>query len=430
MKKVSSSFQSARSVRKFYIILSVLLGVVGFFRCCLFVQGENWVDFPGQWRICAYTLSGYDPYACVGVTPAPIEYIGVIPLGWGTSPWGCLLGNLFYPGFLAFETAKAYFILIHFCFLFFTTWYLHSHIKTKMNSFSFYALLISLSSLNFFAAFFNGNAGGLICSLLLVSCLSYRDYPVFTGVLLGFAMTKPQSTMLVCYALLLQKRWKPVAIAAMVDAGAFAMVSFLTKTPVITLACEFLSSNTGNGHQFSGIFTLLFPNESRAAMLCSMFTGIVFVTIFHRIWPKDTFSAFRLYPALVASTFWSYTWNNDNYMLVLPALICVWIMLQTSEFLKALFWSLASLYCGFTHISMRAINLALKILYLVLPGEYNPSWLSKTIYELGLIVLSILLIIYLRNYAGDDDVKIGQRNRSFIDSIKRRYSQMCENKSS
>ena len=71
----------------------------------LFKTPHIYQDFLGQWKLCAYALRGIDPYPLIGVETPAVKELGIIPAYWGTTPYGLLLGNLFYAGFLAMATA-------------------------------------------------------------------------------------------------------------------------------------------------------------------------------------------------------------------------------------------------------------------------------------------------------------------------------------
>lgn len=69
-------------------------------------------DFHGQWALCAYTLRGIDPYPIIGLTTPTLEDIGIIPAAWSTTPWGLILGNFFYPGFMTLDFGGLFHIVI------------------------------------------------------------------------------------------------------------------------------------------------------------------------------------------------------------------------------------------------------------------------------------------------------------------------------
>ena len=87
-------------------LLAILLFCTVICVALIFYLGYPMGDLLGQWKICAYTLKGMDPFALAISGEKPIEAIGTIPPSFSTVPWACTLGNVFYPGFLSFEVAK------------------------------------------------------------------------------------------------------------------------------------------------------------------------------------------------------------------------------------------------------------------------------------------------------------------------------------
>ena len=134
---------------------------------------------------------------------------------------------------------------------------------------------------------------------------------------------------------------------------------------------------------FSGIFTLAF--KPMTAIAASMLFGIIFVYCLHRFLPDNMPEMFRIYPAFIAVTFWCYSTTNDYYVLVVPALVCVYLMLITGK----VFWFLSAIYCSYG-IIIRSI---LRRLMSLPGGQLN---IPLTIHETGLIILSVIICLELR----------------------------------
>ncbi len=323
------------------ILFTILLNVMLFF----LMKATNlpWADFDGHWRICAYTLRGVDAYQQIGVNPPIFEDIGIIPIGWGTSPWGMLLGNLFYPGYMSFEIAGKYFFILNIVILLITATIFYFKAAKISQTLGIFATVFFIFSASFGIPLTCGNAGGMICCLLLICCVCYEDFPILSGILLSIAMIKPQAALPICFALLLQKRFKVLITAAAIDLSALLIVSILIQKAPWTIINEFLHSNIGSGGQFAGIFQLAFENTN-TAMAASMLAGLIFVYILHTILRRKNLGIFTMYPACIASSFWCYSFFSELYILLLPVLFCLNIMLQTKERLKKFLWFTAALY--------------------------------------------------------------------------------------
>mgnify|MGYP002625765100 CR=1 FL=1 len=263
-------------------------------------------DFDGQWRLCAYALRGLDPYPLIGVAPPVLVDVGVIPRGWGTAPWGLILGNLFYAGFLPIDDAKIFFVVMNFILL--TATAVLFYLETK----SHWAMILFACPASFFISTVTGNAGGVICCLLLMCCLLRERRPILKALMLSLAMIKPQVALAFCIFFLLERRWKILLTAAAIDLGAWLISARIVERTPIELLKEFFGANVGGGSQFAGIFTLIVDNPMHSIAL-SMIVGAAFIlTLRKKIWA----------PCL-ASAFWSYSYFNEFFLLALPALECV-----------------------------------------------------------------------------------------------------------
>ena len=124
--------------------------------------GLGWSDFYGQWTLCAYTLRGIDPYQQTGIEPPLLPDVGAIPAGWGTSPWGLILGNLFYPGYLSHNAAAMQFFLLSIAMIALTAYILFKRLKDLPRPTAFLIALSLMAAPNFWRALHQGNCGGMI----------------------------------------------------------------------------------------------------------------------------------------------------------------------------------------------------------------------------------------------------------------------------
>ena len=372
------------------------LGAFGL--CWLFHDGMAWSDFPVQWRVCAYTLRGIDIYALRGGGEV-LQEIGAIRPGFHASPWGCLLQNIFYGGFLSFKSAGIYFVIVNAAVVILASLILFTKLKTLSPNTALCAFIISVMSADFFSSLDEGNAGGMICAFLLTACI-LDDMPYISGVLIAFAMVKPQDALIVCIALLIMKRLKPLVIAAVIDISAWGIVSIMTHKGMIELLREFLfmPAEKVSRPPFAGIFTLLIDEFMPAAVM-SMLAGLVFVIILLVLLPKDMPEMFRIYPAFAAVTFWCYSYSNDCYILVLPASLCIYLMFRSKKVFHGILWLLCGTYF-ITGLHFRSITA--RVLMFVNSGlSYTTAHVyARTFYELGIIAASIIICFALRSIYG------------------------------
>lgn len=319
-------------------------------------------DFRGQWALCAYTLHSIDPYAITGLKTPLIEEIGIIPAIWSTTPWGLILGNFFYPGFLNVGDAAQYFWVLNLLILLITGFVLRNH-------FRFGAIILPAFLGGFLISAYFGNAGAVICCLLILSCLWAEELPILAGVLLSLAMIKPQIALPICFAMLLKKYFKVLVVAALIDFAAWGIAALITNQTPINLLTEFLSINTGGGVAFAGLFTLAFTENLSLAMGLSMLAGILFIWLTFR---DEKF--FWACPACLATTFFAYSFHNEFFILILPALFCIDLAARTDS---KIFWLSAFAFMSW----------GVFVLFLIL-GDF---WLTRTIFALIMILIGFLM---------------------------------------
>ncbi|MBQ9479792.1 MAG: DUF2029 domain-containing protein, partial [Selenomonadaceae bacterium] len=202
----------------------------------------------------------------------------------------------------------------------------------------------------FIISLYWGNAGSILCCLLLICCVECDRRPILTGILLSLAMIKPQTALPFCILFLLQRRYKILLTAAAIDLGAWLIASALTATSPITLLIEMLNANVGGGKNFSGLMMVFFPDEPTKATCLSMLIGVIFLVVMHRRSTDTNFLS--MHPACVTVSFWSYTTGNEGLIMTLPALCCFLIMLESDE--RRLMWLTAGVATQFyyTFLSM------------------------------------------------------------------------------
>ena len=343
--------------------LVILLNVISI--GLLLDRGVFFDDFNGQWRLCAYTLQSIDPYPIIGVEPPLVESIGSIPKGWGTSPWGLLLGNAFYFGSLPLPIAKTFFVALNLILMSITAraWY----VATDRNA---WALILFACPASMIISTVTGNAGGLVCCLLLLCLLICDRHPVLTAVMLSLAMVKPQTALAFCIWFLFQRKWKVLLIAAAIDLAAWIGSARIVERTPVELLREFFGANIGGGSQFSGLFTLLIDNSMQSILL-SMAVGTMFIWILRQ----------KNWAPCMASAFWSYTYFNEFYLLALPAFECA---------RSKMFWAMLILHVGetlWTSIALWRLTCGLSSTLFSIDAWF----IVRTVFCLAIIVIAFMM---------------------------------------
>lgn len=413
----------------------IILVSLNFLGCLIYlcVDMMDYQDFLGQWKLCAYALHGVDPYPLIGAAVPAIEELGIIPTYWGTTPYGLLLGNLFYPGFLPMSTAsfipstplsidedfkayreinstlepaEIYFIVINVIIFLATAIVIFQTLKNLSHQLALNACLLSIFSFSWLMPLkHTGNASGIICCILILICLLQESHPKLSGILLAFAMVKPQLALIFCLTLLFMRRFKIIFIAATIDIAAWLIVSFMTKTSPIVLLTEFLATGAGGNKSYAGIFTLFTASDHNLAMGLSMLVGIIYVCIGYKFLSGCKISTFKFFPACIAATFWCYSFYNDFYILILPAIVCVYIMIESKEiaipFGSAMFMTfgvfLWILFLAKIDDMLGVVDWNTLLSLNSVPNYVVQTWITRTFFEGVVILIGLYLCRRLKN---------------------------------
>ena len=396
------------------VALNILACIIGWLKIPHLYQ-----DLLGQWKLCAYALRGIDPYPLIGVETPAVEELGIIPKYWGTTPYGLLLGNLFYAGFLemstvsfspnaALEPPEIYFIALNAIFLLVTTVIIFQTLKNLSNKLAWTSALLAIFSFPLLIPLKNtGNASSIICCMLILIGFWHEKYPKLSGILLAFAMVKPQLALIFCVTLLLMRRFRILLIAAAIDIAAWLIVSFITQTSPLVLLTEFLATGAGGDKSYAGIFTLFTASDHHLAMGLSMLAGIIYVCIGHKLLSECKISVFKFFPACIALTFWCYSFYNEFYILILPVIVCVYVMIESKKiaipFVSALFMTIGIFFWMYFVLNGTISKLigvvdwnALLSLTSVEDFVVH-TWIMRTLFESGVILIGAYLCLRLKN---------------------------------
>ena len=357
-------------------------------------------DIRGHWRICRYALEGLNPYLLIGETPA-LEAVGEIPAGFSTVPWACVFGSVFYGGFLPFHIARIYTLTLHFAALIAACIVLYKTFQDAAPGKAKWCLvLLPCVHFSFMYSVHYGNAGGIICCLLLIAfCISDR-WPMIAGVLLGLAMMKPQIAAIICFAFLLRKQWKALFVAAAIVIGGWAVSAWMTATEPLTLLKQTLEYGTAAPTQYLGLLNNLkyAGVDSTLILLLNMLLGCGYTAglmIYLKKKCPTTNSMFAFVPACLASVFWIYK-NGTDYLIVTYAAV-FFVLLLTGR--KMAFWetilSLAAML--FLQMSRCAVYLGMTLA----KGNLFVSDLYKSVDGLVIAVIGIYLCHLWAKYNGD-----------------------------
>lgn len=308
------------------------------------LEGYTKGDVRGHWRICRYTLEGLNPYLLIG-QPAAIESVGAIPAAFSTVPWSCVFGSAFYAGFLPLEGAYVYVFVMHFVAVAALMLVIYSKYKSALSKNQLAVLLlVPPVHFSFMYSLHFGNAGGIICCMLMIAFIIGKKHPYIAGVLLGFAMMKPQIAAIICLVYLFEKRFKTLFTAAGIVIAGWAATSLAISVNPIDLIKYTLESGTAASTQYLGLLNNLkyFGVDSTLILLMNVAIGCVYTLGLYLYLKKRTRvdSVFVFVPACIASVFWIYK-NGTDYMILAFAaaffcLLCMSKRLTVADYIASI----------------------------------------------------------------------------------------------
>lgn len=376
-----------------YSVFVVLLAISMFH--ILGKTGIDLWDLEGQSRLCAYAIRGVDPYKIIGKSEETIEGMGTIPNTYATVPWGLILGMIFYPGIAPGVVLNRLFLAINVICIVITTIIVLYVLYEERNSYAFFAALLTLLAPDYLQAMDQGNAGGMIGCMLLLAFVLCKNCPILSGICLAVAMIKPQCAFPVCLAFFFLMEWKPLLVAATIDLISLFSASAIVHVNFIDLILEFLTSNVGGGKFWAGIFEPLryVFEHHRLLLIFSMSFGVCFIVFTFWFTRKSENASLILFTtSFFTATFWSYAWLNDGMVLIVPSLVILYCILNEIKPARQSWLFVCLCYCYFGQVIIWRLDLLLKKSLKVEAID------AHTLYEIGIIGITVALIIYLQQH--------------------------------
>ena len=285
-----------------------------------------------RWQECAYVLRGFNPFDVMqGVEPAD-PFIGELAPSGGTMPWSYVLGNVFNPGWCSFATVRLYLgclyatlpVLCAMCVYAYLTE--HRYISDPKRALAA-SLLVFAPSLWANAVFF-GNQSGIICCLIVLSMFLLENHPILTGVVLAFAMCKPQIAAVFFLPLLVKGKWKTIATSVVIVLAGWVAAVRMTNTRPLEMLLQMLTQGLGytnSYYSYYGIFNILlgFGVPSNVVLVLDVaFACAVFALLARLLFREGLEDDWLCWFSLIAvlSTCWFYKQSHDYVILMLPCI--------------------------------------------------------------------------------------------------------------
>jgi hypothetical protein len=294
-----------------------------------------------QQLITAYVYNGVNPYTDMD---ALASTIGEIPANYATSPWGLTLGNLFYCGFTSMKNAYIWFLILSVLSIIIASIIAFKYCDFLSNK--YIILPLFYFSYGLFGQQILANASCIIDCFILISIMIHKKHPYLAGILLAFAMIKPQTAGLVVLVMLFEKRFKTISTIGVIDSIGYIIACVILKISPITLMQQFLNANTGGSHAYVGIFSFLYLHghgiDKMQILIMSMVLGTFLTTMgyvnIRKIHCNENLHNFLIFiPALLCTQFWSYAFDTNKGLLIIPMIVLIYLFLTSKKQLNSIF---------------------------------------------------------------------------------------------
>ncbi len=305
------------------------------------VSLHNGSDAVPQWQQGAYLFHGKDPYRLISQQDPPVEGIGMMHDKMrGTMPWCPFLFQFIFPGFLPFSVAVWWGMAL-FIGLMSVVSVMVYKLTLKRFGNPLIALLVvavMLAQYGFAPELKWLNVGGHVVGLLLIACLlDDKKHWFIIGVLLGFAMIKPQLAIMFFLPHLFRKNYKIIAVSIIIVVVPWLANAIMFSHNPITLLLDYykISAETqvANGHAYFGLLDPLSKwfgiNPLVISPFQMAFCFIVCGMLCYKFRQTHNYLLFSI-PA-VFSTFWTYS-NEVNLPVLALLIISIIFYLAEKDF--------------------------------------------------------------------------------------------------
>lgn len=293
-------------------------------------SGIHFIDFHARWQECAYFCRGINPFEVDSSNV--IQEVGFIHSAMVTVPWAWLLGMVINPGFLPYEIAKCIGIIVYITIYIVTSIILYRYWIKQCGADKKWAVMATSllgCQIYWWWSFACGNHGAIAACLTIISICIYKKHPIISGILMLFAMIKPQLAAIFFLVFLLEKEFKVIATTFIGGIISCLSVMLITKTSMLTLISQAFAGGSSLEKVFFGLFDVLkFYNISVSIVLMiDVLAGVLYVVIYWVICKKRQIeNEFMLFSGVaVASTFWFYKQPHDSIIVAIPCLALLYI---------------------------------------------------------------------------------------------------------
>ena len=334
-------------------VIGLALCSLGYFVLKTVADGLWRVDIDTYWHNTAYAIRGYDLNrtahgAIVVDSVGPMRSAIIMP-------WGRLVANLIYPGFLPLNVATVYYyILTAVCSIavvkLIYDWMREEALWESRRSGLLIAIALVIMPMYWDDALDTGNMGGVLCLFTVMAVFLMKRHPYAASFLLALACIKPQNIVLFLLVLLLKKQWKILFTTGGMVLGGWGasllyvkIAGFLRESVLVAHAQEanaaagsvtaqiingYAGNGSGSDNDFFmyGIFSKMLDYgwNSYMVLVASGLLGIFFTWLM-LFWLRKTAVADSMIVgfavAALGSVFWCYKTPCDEIIMILCNLL-------------------------------------------------------------------------------------------------------------
>lgn len=295
------------------------------------------MDFHSRWQENAYLCLGINPFLVNSSNY--IERIGMIDSDMATVPYAWLLGGIFNPGILSWPIAVCVgiaWIAVAFAGASTVVYqYWIAHIEKEHKVWALMAALLVGCQIYWWWGIACGNHGVIAACLIIMAICLYQKHPVVSGILMTFAMIKPQLALPFFFIFLLEKEYRIIGIALIGGIASMLGTAVMAGSSVWDLIRMIFQTGSSWSNSFFGLFDIFrFAGVPVGIiLLCDMAVGVIYTYILWRIGRKtDNQNVFVKFSGVaIASTFWFYKQPHDNIILAVPCIAFLYLACKGTD---------------------------------------------------------------------------------------------------
>lgn len=318
------------------LIFNILVNIANIIRIYLH-RGLEFGDYLWVWKENVCTVQGKDIMDAIR-NQSVINGVEM-PSTSATMPYARVLSNLIHPGFMNREAAIGYGVILYIAVTVVAIIVLYKAANKvsalPANPLRLLVVILMFSSWYWTDGIFTWNNGVVFSMFLIIAVCIIDEHEMVGGVILALAMIKPQIAGIFYISFLMKKKYKAMLTSGFILIVSWGIYLVAVGGNPITQMLEIMGQAKMKEAYYIwfGLFDFLvkFGIQGTAAIISSMTVGMAATAVLSWWVIKnknlDNTIIYYSIPALF-STVWCYKSTSDLVILILPTLLCLFIMEQ------------------------------------------------------------------------------------------------------